>query len=1100
MIECMADNQSPEIPVSQKGSEVARDTAQGEYTYELDESKIGQPMESREGGIGITQITPDIGELSHEATLATRRLERISESSVLAPWNIDKTMPPEIQQRGSDFQKAYFRYQYYLNLDPSSLSPEDQRNYQEALTVAEETIDNYFREARDRNLLVGLDQNLEQFYIREYRDIKLNPEQVRIQINRNRDESENQLQISNRDEADFWNDLIAVAPATYRPLRTRMEDIRKAFGQEGLMRILNETYRTSGIRIREREVKDWEWKLDNPDRKLWERHEFYHTLRLKKELIANEEDLERAYRQFIRDTLSTGNTTVDRVLGELKPLEDVVTSEANQLGLDGNTVNRKRAEAGGSLLVFASDWFARIGKRKEVQTLMERFTDESTEKVLGLVLSYDGKPLEAGSLLTMNNQEGLIGLDHNSSLYKELQELGVYHPNQLKFIDFYRPDGPHGEFYNDKVKQEKYQDLIKRALVNKLMGGEIVSKDAEGKENKGIKKNNLDLAALGLRGEAYEDVTDREFLQLLSQTPEDIGEINETIEKAMDAYYQISQMETEEKTPGKFTQTELAERQQRKDQLKKAIEPYEKRAGQAKEATNIAIRLLTVFGFSSELLCPRIWKRESIRYEPAEDDDPEAKYIFDEEEGIYVPALKTFKLKNGQIQIDDKTGLPKPEFEYPQGKPRYKRVQGDYVRDSDAHRILISIEDEVRERLGYDANNNNSFFPLDDRSRTVALKTNYPRPGWMREYLEHIDPQDYIRYVPVLPEQRDLMIRKIAEDWRNYIRAHRQLMIDYAQDATEYEGSDLRGTIPEDFVSRYADEHPGIDLSSPGAADALKEDYLRYVKGGFQKEIRAGIYQTPGLFAYQQDILYGGGQPFAIKKDEYLSWWILGDPIQNAQKTQIRSINFVSLLDTATRSVARQYMGGPYFRRFVQGLALKAKDNPIVLDDYETQIWVGKYGGADDARLATQGRPLETGGYQSGFMHSFLDKKEQLKNDAVYQAYETALRDKPNWTVFPKEMQYQLLETMIAVFNRQFSFAAAYLVHNERTGVTEEGKWLATRFMNGVFDLAGSEFGHYAYPDLAYTLFIVLNKARLSEFQNKTVREVLLDLYVKNYK
>lgn len=1005
-----------------------------------------------------------------------------------------RPIPESLGGPNTPFAAAYRDYTRLGAIDRNPLPQDEQQRYDAALASAESTIDNYFNTARSDNLLMGLDERLESIYTKSYRDIKLNPEQVRAQI-RGKDLEDA------KDEAAFWDDLIRIDPARYRPLRAQLEGVRRAFGREGLNRIIDETFREGGFLVPERPVKGWEWRL-HQERKLWERTEVYNTLRLKRDLIANREDLENAYRQFIRDTLSTGNTTVDRVLGEMKPLEDVVVSEANQLGLDGKTVNRLRAEAGGSLLVFASDWFARIGKRKEVQQLMERFTDETTEKVLGLVLSYDGKPLEAASLLTINNPEGLIRLDSNSGLYKELQELGVYHPDQLKFIDYYRPDGPHGEFYNDKVKQEKYQDLLKRALVNKLIRGEIVSKNTQGEEDKKIKEANLNMVALGLRGEAYEDITDREFVQLFSQTPEGINEINTTIEEAMDAYYQISQMENEEKVLGRFTQAQLADRQKFKDQKKEAINRYENRADQAKEATNIAVRLLTVFGFSSELLCPRIWKRESIRYEPAADDDPDAKYIFDEDEDIYVPALRTFKLKNGQIQLDNKTGLPKPEFEYPVGKARYKRVQGGYVRDADDHRILISIEDEVRERLGYDANNNNSFFPLDDRSRTVALKPNYPEPDWMRDYLKHLDPKDYTRYVPVLPEQRDLMIRKIGEDWRRYIIAHRQLMIDYAQDATEYEGADLSGTIPEDFVGKYAEDH-GIDLNTPEgiqAVESLKEDYLNYVKGGFQKEIRAGVYRTPGLFAYQQDILYGGGQPFAMKKDEYLSWWILGDPIQNAQKAQIRSINFVSLLDTGTRSVARQYMGGPYFRRFVQGLALKAKDDPIILDDYETQIWVGKYGGADDLRLASQGRESQEG-YQSGFLHSFLDKKEALKDDIIPKFYRAGMENNEiKWNAFSKEQQYKLLAIMLGVFNRQFSFAAGYLVHNERSSVHEEGKWAATRFMNGVFDLAGSEFGHYAYPDLAHTIFILLNKVRLGEFQNKTVRDVLLELYVKNYK
>ena len=92
------------------------------------------------------------------------------------------------------------------------------------------------------------------------------------------------------------------------------------------------------------------------------------------------------------------------------------------------------------------------------------------------------------------------------------------------------------------------------------------------------------------------------------------------------------------------------------------------------------------------------------------------------------------------------------------------------------------------------------------------------------------------------------------------------------------------------------------------------------------------------------------------------------------------------------------------------------------------------------------------------------------------------------------------MEILTDVFNRQLSFAAAYLVHNERSSVHEEGKWFAARFMNGVFDLSGSEYGYYAYPDLVHTLYIILNKVKLSQFGNKLVRDVLIELYVKNYK
>ena len=1023
----------------------------------------------------------------------------------------EQTLSPthEAEDGRPEFYQKYSAYMSLRSIDPTTLPTEQQAAYPAILEQRKNEVKELFSQAREEGILDDVDNALSEIYDMVRYRFKKDPDFVITALDIARREKK-KTQISRQEfvetalslENSYWHTFEDEGGA-WKPDQTRFRGIRAQYFSEGIRRISQEFAQARNYQIPSEQLRleEWEWNIEDRadiEPKLWDRSEL-NTLLFKSDLLRDRADLERAFRQFIRYNLSTGNITVDFVLGEKQPLENQVRSEAHRLGLGGDLANRLAAEAGGRLFLFAADWFSRIGKRKEVQQIMERFTDDSTEKVIGLVLSYEGKPMEAASLLTFTGDEGLIGLTPEMPLYKEFKELGIYRPDKLRFIHYYRPDGPSGELYNDKVKGEKFQDLIKRALVNKLATSGIKSRDESGNESKEVKDKNLEKATLGLEGQKYRDISDREFLDLFSQAPDNIEKLNGVINEAMQAYYDISVMERDELT-GNFSMDQMAQRDKIKEEKKKIIKHYESKteADEAKEAVTIGTSLLTVFGFSSELLCPRIWKRESISYV----SDPEGKYVFDEEDGVYIPATRFFKTdKNGQIQYDQQTGLPKAEFEYDPKQSRFRRVQGEYARDEDGRRILVSIEEEIRERLGYDANNNNSFFPLDDRSRTVFLTPEYPKPGWMEEYRKHLDPKGFMRYVSNLPEQRDLLIRKVGEDWKRYIRAHRQLMIDYAQDGMENEKADFSGIVPEDFVERYREDYPEVDLSSPEIQESLKSEYLEFVKSGFNKEQRGRVYTIPGMFAYQPDIIYGGGAPFAIKKNEYLSWWVIGDPIQNAQKTSDRSIAFISLLDTGVRSVARKYTGGPYFRRFIQGLALKDKGDPIVLDDYETQIWVGEFGGADDLRLSAVGRDIEGRSYQSGFLHSFLDKKEELKNPIVALFYGAGIQNTPiEWKKFSKEQQYKLLESLLAVFNRQFAFTASYLVHNERSSVHEEGKWFGVRFMNGVFDLAGSEYGYYAYPDLAYTLYVILNKVKLSEFQNKTPREVLMDLYVKNYR
>jgi hypothetical protein len=499
-------------------------------------------------------------------------------------------------------------------------TPDEEKQLKEALTNIEEL----WKEAMEQRILVDVYDQIERTYSDERSGRGIRP-----YMKKHAPTADMNLQQAfaegDRIEAIYWNifrdpkiQLVSM------PNPERYAGLRKFVYEESLKRIKEKIVEEVGGQVVERDHGPWEWDVDsyNDSEKLYERTPMGY-IQFKPELVHDQADLERAFRQYIRLNLRPGTTDVSRVLEDLPKLREAVVETATRLRLSDSEMNRLKSEAEARMIMFAAEWFAKIGKTENVCKLMVEFSKDAAERITALCKSYDGKTMEAGRILDMEGDEGLV----------DNGEAWITGMNGVHFYDYFRAEGVNGEYYNDKVAQDKYTSKIKRILVAKV----ALSKRRD--------STNLNEIVSGLKN-GTQETSDAEFVNSFGRV-ENSSDLEAIIKAAMEAYDKQDSGQT------------------LSDNERNAIKLFQENTAEALDAVNTSMQMHVIFGFSSERNAPRLWEYDQhgnrrlgrsveeevlirLGYDPKSGDCPNFNQYL------------AFDDKAREVLIDDT--LPKPDI------------------------------------------------------------------------------------------------------------------------------------------------------------------------------------------------------------------------------------------------------------------------------------------------------------------------------------------------------------------------------------------------------------------------------------------------------
>lgn len=911
-------------------------------------------------------------------------VERMAETSELLIANksgaiterrqIVESFPSMPQRTPSQFEVSFNQYINLRNTNPTTLPPDQQAAYPTLLEQRRNEVNQFFAEAKESGLLLDVDEELDRIYDLVRYKFKSDPDSVStiLKIARGLERQPPGSRTSIKAEGDleesYWILFGDEGIENWGNLQLR--GARGVYYREGLRRIAQEFASEKGavIPTEKLRLEEWEWNLDERraiEPKMWEWTGY--RIEFDRELVTNQETLQHAFRQYIRDNIGLLQADYRRMINEtVRYLGDAVTDTGRRIGLSKREIQRNVLEAQGELQIPAVDHFARINQIEAVCGIMgESFCKDFTpERIEALNRAYDGKVWLAAVLLeTDSSADG--------------------------FKDYFQAEGLNGEYANKFLEQAYHKEKRKQALVRKIaMSALRNKKDLDKIMDEDANPNELfgDAPKASQLREIYRKIDEaderlktnlKDEIDTEGLTAQERNERNlrQRMLEIEDNIQKLSSQGLVEDSPELEAQrNSLKQVQQQYDQLiTQRFIDIEKEAGltteeknlkgraeeEAKEAVDMAINIFTALGWFADLGGPKVW------------------------------------INNKLMNIEDAVQL------ILDNDKNYK------YRDKDGNAVV----------------NYSYFIPFDDTARETLIGRN--SSGELPDISEL--PKGVIQ-----PVRRPKMLERLRQ-------------------AIDPNGEIAAIDRPKDGLSENEQQRYALYDRQKAMRDAYFNAFyiLRTNKGG--AEIVPGVrLQRDGRnLTYAEAMVWGSGQPLAIKKLYYFPEYLLSQKRDYIWKEEYIPIAMAS--DIKVRSIIRE-LGFRTYKEFSASLGMVLPQNKAETkadDSYEVQrYYEDRLSASDLQRKRAFGGKI---GEQlfTGYLISALKEAFKTRQLGTYNTDNQVIA----------EAVYSVL---VGVLERPLEFARGFFMYeNDRKyyghdSITD-GHWFLDRFMEWLLNDRGGK-------------------------------------------
>lgn len=402
----------------------------------------------------ITPANPRPELYGPEVEAATERLESIKSTQTSEGGTPDldqfvqqvlSEQPPSLQSL--QFEQIYSRYNRLRGIDPATLNPPERAAYPALLEQTKTELNELFKQAKESGILLDVDEELNRVYDLVRYKFRVDPALVNRILEATKSNSiiapdRSPIKTEKDLEDGYWYLFGGEGIESWD--NAQLKGARGVYYKEGLRRIAQEFAVARGATISNDQLRleEWEWNLEerrDVEPKLWTDNGY--RIEFNEDLVRNQGDLERAYRQYIRNNIDLFKVNYKEMLQRDMPyLSRAIIEMGHRLGLEDSVIKRSTFEAKGRMLVLLADYFAATKQEEYLKEIMETFSKgNSPEMIEAANRAYGGRVWLAAVLL------------------------------ESEFVDIYKEyEGEEGERINLVIDQGYYKEDREKQLIRRI--------------------------------------------------------------------------------------------------------------------------------------------------------------------------------------------------------------------------------------------------------------------------------------------------------------------------------------------------------------------------------------------------------------------------------------------------------------------------------------------------------------------------------------------------------------------------------------------------------------------------------------------------------